>query len=262
MQRAGNRKDDQLRSISVSYDVFSWAPSSVLFQMGNTKVLCAVTMQNSVPSFLRGSKTGWLNAEYAMLPTATHSRINRASSALKKNGRSIEISRLIGRCLRSVVDLSKLGERTIVVDCDVLQADGSTRVACITAAFLALKAAIAFWLKNKDLFQDILLHEIVAVSVGVINDRVLLDLDFREDSFIDADYNVILTRNNEIVEIQGTAERSMVSWHVFDQIRKMACKGVQDLFKINDQMRLQATKPKKEKVPLFSLLNRQNSFSS
>ena len=260
MQRVGNRKHNQLRSVSVTYNVFSWAPSSVLLQIGNTKVLCAVSMQNSVPNFLKGTKTGWLNAEYAMLPTATHSRINRPS-ANKKNGRSIEISRLIGRCLRSIVDLNKLGERTIVVDCDVLQADGSTRVACITAASLALKSAVSFWISNRDLAEDILLHDIAAVSVGVMNERVFLDLSFQEDSFIDADYNVILTRDNDIVEIQGTAERAMVSWQVFEKIRNLACQGVQDLFKVCDQMNMKATS-KKDKTPLFSLLNRQKSLNS
>ena len=139
--RANHRAHDHIRPISVTYNAFGYAPGSVLFTVGNTKVLCSVSMQPQVPSFLKGTKTGWVTAEYAMLPTATHSRTQRESSAAKRNGRSVEISRMIGRVLRTTVNLSVLGERTIVVDCDVLQADGSTRTACITAASYALHAA-------------------------------------------------------------------------------------------------------------------------
>jgi len=250
----------------MAYNAFGYAPGSVLFALGNTKVLCSVNIQQNVPPFLKGTKSGWLSAEYAMLPVATQMRTNRESSSVKRNGRSVEISRLIGRSLRTIVDLKKLGERTIIIDCDVLQADGSTRTACITAASYALYAAQEHWLERGVIHSPIVTDRVAAVSVGISNGSVLLDLDYNEDSSIDSDFNVVLSSTGEIVEIQGAAEKSMVSWNQFDSIKELSIAGVQELFKTCDeqlgyhkqavQARHTSEKAPAQKVPLFSLQNR------
>lgn len=229
-RRPNGRLNDQIRPLKVSYNVFGYATSSILFEIGNTKVLCAVNLQSGVPPFLKGSNSGWLNAEYAMLPTATATRTQRESTANKANGRSVEISRLIGRTLRSIVDLSALGERTITVDCDVLQADGGTRTACITAACVALRHAATQWLATKQIPRHILNDEIAAISAGISNGIPILDPDYAEDSTIDSDFNFILTKSGALIEVQGTAEKSPVSWEHFDQLRAMALKGTAQLF--------------------------------
>jgi ribonuclease PH len=180
--------------------------------MGKTKVLCAVSLQQGVPHFLRGKKTGWLTAEYSLLPASTPIRTVREITANKRNGRTIEISRVIGRALRSVVNLDPLGEQTIFIDCDVLQADGGTRTACITGAYLALKAAVAQWLHRGIISETILIDELAAISVGLAQDTVLLDLDFIEDSATEADFNFVLTRSGKIIELQGSAEKFPIKW--------------------------------------------------
>lgn len=230
LARSGGRTQAQLRPLKVTYDTFGYASSSVLFELGNTKVLCAVTMQQGVPPFLKGSGTGWLTAEYAMLPTATTVRIQRDGSSNKKNGRGIEISRLISRALRSVVDLSKIGERTIMIDCDVLQADGGTRTACITASYFALVHAVERWIAAKELSETFIVDAIASVSAGVYNGIPILDPDFAEDSNIDADFNFVITKSGEIIEIQGTAEKKPVSWSQFESLRELALQGVDQLF--------------------------------
>lgn len=257
-QRPSGRTHDQLRPITLSYNAFGNAAGSVLFELGNTKVLCSVTLQAGVPPFLKGSKQGWLTAEYAMLPTAGQQRLARESTTGKRNDRAIEISRLIGRCLRSVVNLAALGERTIMVDCDVLEADGGTRTASITGAFIALKQAQEQWLKTNQIVAPILTEEVVAVSAGVLNQTVLLDLDYAEDSVIDADYNFILTRDHKIIEIQGAAEKNAISWDNFEQMKKVVLSGVTNLFKTIDA----ASAPRSAQsshTPLFSLKNRIQS---
>lgn len=266
IQRASGRTFDQMRTVTISYNAFGYAPGSVLFELGNTKVLCSVSMQVGVPPFLKGTKTGWLTAEYAMLPTSCKTRATRESTQAKRNDRSIEISRLIGRSLRAVVDLSKIGERTIHVDCDVLQADGSTRTASITGAYLALQMAVARWLEMGDLIHTIIHDSVAAVSAGFIDGVALLDLDYAEDSIIDADYNFILTRSQKIIEIQGAAEKNAVTWHDFDQLKSLALKGTHDLFKIIDQSmagngeakeeHAESIKKVRHEAPLFSLKNR------
>lgn len=228
--RSSGRTASQLRSLKVSYGIFGYASSSVLFEMGNTKVLCSVTMQQGVPPFLKGSGTGWLNAEYAMLPTSTTIRSQRDGTSYKKNGRGIEISRLIGRSLRSVVDLSKIGERTITIDCDVLQADGGTRTACITASYFALVHAVECWVAAKELQETIIKDAIAAISAGVYQGIPILDPDFQEDSDIDADFNFVITKSGNIIEIQGTAEKNPVSWQQFEALRSLATQGVAQLF--------------------------------
>lgn len=243
--RHDNRRADQLRSLKVSFDVFGYAASSMLFELGNTKVLCAVTLQPGVPQFLKGTNTGWLNAEYSMLPTSTTIRTQRESSTQKKNGRNMEISRLIGRTLRSVVDVSKIGERTIVIDCDVLQADAGTRTACITASYFALVYAVERWLMAKEISESILKDSIAAVSAGVYKGHVILDPDYAEDGDIDADFNFVINKQGDIIEVQGTAEKNPVSWEQFNKLRELALGGVHQLFSF-----FQAQKPDIAKVKI------------
>src|SRR6266404_6459616 len=212
--RNDKRTPDQLRPVSFSRDIFEYAAGSVLFEMGNTKVLCAVSLQNGVPPFLRGKGIGWLTAEYSLLPTSTMTRTQRESSSAGKNGRSVEIARFIGRCFRSIVDTSTIGERTITIDCDVLQADGGTRTAAITGAFLALKMAQEYWLQARLINQSIIIEHIAAVSVGVVDGNVLLDLNYQEDSVATADFNFVITQTNKIVEMQGGAETAPLSWDI------------------------------------------------
>jgi ribonuclease PH len=265
--RHDGRSYNQLRPITLHYNSFGYAAGSVLFEMGNTKVLCAVTLQNGVPPFLRGKQVGWLSAEYAMLPTATMERSAREISQLRRNGRASEISRLISRTLRIAVNLETIGERTITIDCDVLQADGGTRVACITGAYYALKKAEESWLQAKLLTTPIIVDELAAISVGVLDNEVILDPDFTEDSMLNADCNFVLTRSNKIVEIQTSAEKSPIAWEQYNKLIQVAREGVAQLFEIcsaqNDtglaeQLAHQA-KNKQQPTPFFSLLNRQKN---
>ncbi len=281
ISRHAGRRFDQLRPLKVVYDFFGYADSSVLFYVGDTKVLCSVTLQQGVPPFLRGKQVGWLNAEYAMLPTATTVRKQRDNSVAKPNGRSLEISRLIGRCLRSVVDVSGLGERTITIDCDVLQADGGTRTACISGAYIALKRAVAYWVEQGILSPNavVLRDDIAAVSVGLAGQQPLLDLDFSEDSAIDADFNFIMTKRGALVEVQGTAEKEPISAVKFQEIYALAAQGIAQLFEFFQQELLNRDNTAQEKnvsgnttqnakqsmsgdpksfgkAPLFSLQNR------
>lgn len=232
--RADNRAYNQLRSLKVTYDMYAYAAGSVLFEIGNTKVLCAVTLQHGVPHFLRGKKTGWLTAEYSLLPASTPIRTVREVSANKRSGRTIEISRLIGRALRAIVDLNQIGEQTIFVDCDVLQADGGTRTACITGAYLALRAAQERWLSEGKINQALLNDELVALSVGLHGTTPLLDMDFAEDSATDADFNYVLTRSGRVVEIQGSAEKMPLQWEQCEQMRLLALQGAQEMFTFFD----------------------------
>ncbi|HSC24946.1 MAG TPA: ribonuclease PH [Candidatus Babeliales bacterium] len=265
--RNDGRAPNQLRSVSFSYDIYEFAPGSLLFQMGKTKILCAVSLQNGVPQFLRGKGTGWLTAEYALLPTSTVTRTQRESTLARKDGRSIEIARFIGRCFRSIIDLSAIGERTITIDCDVLQADGGTRTAAITGSFLALKMAQDRWLRSRTINQSIITESIAAISVGVVNDNVLLDLNYEEDSKANADFNFVITQSNKIVEMQGGAESSPISWNTFEDVRCMANYGAQQLFalyelKSHNQQEMtlaDGSHKSSERIPLFSLKNRQKS---
>jgi len=233
-KRHDGRNYNELRPLRVSYDLYGYGDSSLLLQIGNTKVLCSVSLQPGVPGFLRGKNTGWLSAEYAMLPTATMVRKQRETTTMRKNGRSVEISRLIGRCLRSIVRLDLLGERTIMIDCDVLQADGGTRTACITGAYVALERAVRQWLANRVLRENLLKDAIGAISVGFKNGKPLLDLDFKEDSSTVADFNFVLTKAGSLVEVQGTAEQDPLDWQAFNEVCAVASKGVQDIFAFFD----------------------------
>ncbi|MBN2267001.1 MAG: ribonuclease PH [Candidatus Babeliaceae bacterium] len=235
--RAGNRAFDELRPMKVTYDIFAYAAGSVLFELGRTRVLCAVTLQNGVPHFLRGKHRGWLTAEYSLLPVSTPVRTVREVTSNKRNGRTIEISRLIGRALRSVTNLQVLGEQTIFIDCDVLQADGGTRTACITGAFLALRAAEAVWRARGLISYNFIKDDLVAISVGVNGQGAYLDMDFAEDSSVDADFNFVLTRSGRLVEVQGASEREPVTWEDFEVARSYALRGAQEMFEFFDMNR-------------------------
>lgn len=247
--RAGGRENNQMRPLKITYDIYAYTPGSVLLEVGNTKILCSVTLQNSVPHFLRGKRKGWLTAEYALLPASTPIRTVRELSANKRNGRTIEISRLIGRVLRVVCDLTVLGENTMFIDCDVLQADGSTRSACIIAAYMALKSAQQRLMTEGAITEPILTDEIASVSVGVGPYGPLLDMDFAEDSSIYADYNFIITRSQKIVEMQGTAEHAPINWNDFDEMKGLAVKGATDIFSFYDENQ-------------YSMANSENKLSN
>jgi ribonuclease PH len=215
MVRIDGRSSLQLRPFSTQFAVFPQATGSVLLSMGMTRVLCAVSVVPGVPSFLRGKGTGWLTAEYAMLPASCSERVSRDTASCKKNGRSVEISRMIGRCLRSCVDLQTLGEYTIHIDCDVLNADGSTRVAALIGAQLALIEAERKLLEKNVLKKQFCVHKLAAVSVGLQNEEILVDLTYQEDVSIDADMNFVMTHDGSLVEIQGSAEKSPIPSRVF-----------------------------------------------
>lgn len=268
IQRTNGRSLQQLRPITISKNPYGYADASILYQQGSTKILCSVTLQHGVPHFLKGSKTGWLSAEYALLPTATQTRTQRESNTQKINGRSVEISRLIGRSLRSMVDLAKLGEKTVVVDCDVLQADGGTRTAAITGAALALKEAEKRWISAGHIAGPVIIQDIAAISLGITDDTtVLVDIDYQEDVAINADYNFVMSREGTLVEVQGTTERGKVSWEAFMNLCNQAQDAIQQLFKVLDSLDVQHgahqdSAPTKHdqagdgKYPFFSLKNR------
>jgi ribonuclease PH len=233
--RSGNRAYNDLRELKVTYDVFPYAAGSALFEIGNTKILCAITLQNGVPHFLRGRRCGWLTAEYSLLPASTPTRTVRESTTNKRNGRNIEISRLIGRALRSIVRLDAFNERTIFIDCDVLQADGGTRTASIVAAYMALRAAQVTWYNNGDISELFLRDELAAISVGTGDRGPILDMDFNEDSITESDFNFVITRAGGIVEIQGSAEKRPISWESYENVQQLALLGTKRLFEFYDQ---------------------------
>ncbi|MEX2438092.1 MAG: ribonuclease PH [Candidatus Babeliales bacterium] len=235
MKRNDGRTYNQVRPIFLHDTICEWAAGSVLIMMGKTKVICTAIMQPGVPQFLRGKGTGWLTAEYAMLPAATQTRTAREASAMRRNDRNIEISRLIGRALRSVVDLSTIGEKTIYIDCDVIQADGGTRTASITGACLALKKAIEYWVSKKIIEQSILIEDIAAVSAGIIDGQVMVDLNCQEDNRAQADFNFIVTRSGKLIEMQGGVEGAPIAWDLFDQLKVGALAGIDQIFSLLDQ---------------------------
>jgi ribonuclease PH len=229
------RSSTQLRTLKVTHGIYPYASGSTLFQMGDTRVLCAVTLQHGVPHFLKGKKSGWLTAEYALLPASTPVRTVREITTNKRSGRTIEISRLIGRSLRAVCDLSVLGEQTIFIDCDVLQADGGTRIACISAAYLALRDAQRCWMERGIINKPILQDEIAAVSVGYSQQEFLLDMDFAEDSKTEVDGNIVVTRSRRFIELQISAERAPLEWDDMQRMCDVAWMGAQELFSFYDE---------------------------
>ncbi len=233
--RNDGRNAAVLRSIIITRNFTKHAEGSVLIEFGDTKVLCTASVEESVPPFLRGKGTGWVTAEYAMLPRATHTRSPREAAKGKQTGRTLEIQRLIGRSLRAVTDLAKLGERSIYIDCDVIQADGGTRTASITGAYVALFDALTT-LKTKGLLTEIPLKEAVAaVSVGIVGGKALLDLNYLEDSAAEVDMNFVITSSGRFVEVQGTAEAEPFTSAEMDAMRDLAVDGVQQLFKFQKE---------------------------
>ena len=227
--RPSKRQDDELRPVHIERAVSMHAEGSCLIKFGNTHVLCTASLEERVPPWLKGQGRGWVTAEYAMLPRATSERTRREVTTGHPSGRTQEIQRLIGRSLRAVVDLEKLGERQITVDCDVIQADGGTRTASITGAWVALHDCMA-WMKARDMVRDgVLRDQVAAVSCGLHVGRAVLDLDYAEDSEAEADANFVMTGNGGIVEIQGTAEAKPFSQDSFDQLLVLAKKGIREL---------------------------------
>lgn len=226
-QRPDGRQPDQLRPISFERRFTKFAAGSVLARCGDTQVLCTVSVEDGVPAFLKGSGRGWLTAEYRMLPGATPQRQQR--ELLKLSGRTQEIQRLVGRSLRSTLDFAALGERTLLVDTDVLQADAGTRTTSITGAYVALKDAIQVLLSQGALGQSPLMHEVAAVSVGIIEGEVFLDLKYEEDVAAAVDFNLVLNENLDIIEMQGTAEEGSYTRHQMNQILDMGELGIKQL---------------------------------
>ena len=233
--RPSNRRPDELRAVTLERGYTKHAEGSVLVCFGDTKVLCTASVEEKVPGFLRGSKQGWLTAEYGMLPRATNTRGDREAARGRQSGRTQEIQRLVGRSMRAVVDLGRLGERTIQIDCDVLQADGGTRTASITGAFVAVYDALA-WLKARGLIDTLPVKDFVAaVSVGVYEGMPVLDLDYAEDSNCDTDMNVVMTGAGGFVEVQGTAEGAAFSRKELDALLALADKGIRELVGLQKQ---------------------------
>jgi len=227
--RPSKRQPDELRSIRITRRYTRHAEGAVLIEAGDTRVLCTVSVEDKVPPFLKGKGRGWLTAEYGMLPRATSTRSDREAARGKQSGRTQEIQRLIGRALRSVVDLDALGERTLQIDCDVIQADGGTRTAGITGAFVAVHDAVDYLLEKKVLAASPIRDFVAAVSVGVYEGTPVLDLDYPEDSACDTDMNVVMTGSGGFVEVQGTAERAPFSRTEMDALLGLAQKGIQRL---------------------------------
>ena len=234
MPRVG-RSADSLRSVSIIREFTKHAEGSVLISCGDTKVICTATIEESVPPFLRGKGTGWVTAEYAMLPRATHTRSSRESAKGKQSGRTLEIQRLIGRSLRAVVDLDALGERSILIDADVIQADGGTRTAAITGSYVALMDAINTLLKSGKLERSPIKEAVAAVSVGIVDGSVLLDLEYQEDSRAEVDMNFVITESGRFVEVQGTAEAEPFTLEQMDAMRISALSGIKQLIDLQRQ---------------------------
>ena len=231
IKRAFGRDFDELRKVKLKPHYAKHADGSCMVQLGDTHVLCTASVDERVPSFLRGQMRGWVTAEYGMLPRSTHSRMDREAQKGKQSGRTMEIQRLIGRSLRAVTDLSLLGERQIIVDCDVLQADGGTRTASITGGWVALALAVEKLLLQGKINLSPLTDQVAAISCGIINDEAILDLDYSEDSAARADANFVMTTNNKVVEFQATAEESPFDKTFLDDMWLLAKKGCDFLFK-------------------------------
>ncbi|MDH4162503.1 MAG: ribonuclease PH [Nitrospirota bacterium] len=227
--RIDGRKADELRSIKITRNYIKSAEGSVLIEMGNTRVICTATVENSVPPFLRGKGTGWVTAEYAMLPRSSAQRIQRERS--KVGGRTHEIQRLIGRSLRSVVDMTALGERSVLIDCDVIEADGGTRTASITGAYIALVDALRHAKKQGMITEIPVIDHLAAVSVGIVKGKPMLDLCYAEDSGAETDMNLVMTGKGGIVEVQGTAEGDPFSKAELEKLLALGEKGIRQLIK-------------------------------
>lgn len=226
--RTDGRKPNEIRSLSITPDVLRYAEGSVQITLGETKVICAASVESNVPKWLMGQGSGWISAEYGMLPRSTHTRLNREKAA--SGGRTQEISRLIGRSLRAAIDLKALGEKQIYVDCDVIQADGGTRTAAITGGFVALALALKFMKDQGQISTLPIKSYVAAISVGLSRDGAILDLNYDEDSSVDTDMNIVMTNKNELVEVQGTAEGSPFNHQQLHTMLELAQIGCAQLF--------------------------------
>ncbi len=227
--RPSGRTSNQLRPIQITRNFTNYAEGSVLIEMGETRVLCTASIEEGVPRFLKGKKQGWLTAEYGMLPRATHTRNNREAARGKQSGRTQEIQRLIGRSLRAAIDLNLLGEFTIHIDCDVLQADGGTRTASISGGCIALVDAINHMIRKKKIKTNPIKHMIGAVSVGIYKGTPVLDLDYPEDSVAETDMNIVMNEENGFIEIQGTAESATFSQEELSEMMNLGQQGIKEI---------------------------------
>lgn len=227
--RPTGRKPDQLRPVIFTPNFTRHAEGSVLAEFGETRVLCTASVENRVPPWLRGQGKGWVTGEYGMLPRSTHTRSNREATRGRQGGRTLEIQRLIGRSLRAVMDLGALGERTVTLDCDVLQADGGTRTASITGAYIALVLAMEYLQKKGELKKNPMHGQVAAISVGIYNGNPVLDLDYAEDSQAETDMNIVMNETGRFIEIQGTAEGHAFSREEFDAMLALADTGIRQL---------------------------------
>ena len=230
--RPSSRAADELRPITITRHYNKHAEGSVLIESGDTRVICTASIDNSVPGFLRGKGSGWVTAEYGMLPRSTGSRMRREASVGKQGGRTMEIQRLIGRALRASIDTVKLGERTITIDCDVIQADGGTRTASITGAWVALADAIQGLVERGDVQQNPLECQVAAISVGIYQGQAVLDLDYLEDSGAETDMNIVMNSLGGFIEVQGTAEAQAFSEQELTSMIGLARKGIEQIFAI------------------------------
>jgi ribonuclease PH len=235
MARPSGRAPDELRRIAFERSHAKHAEGTILVSFGDTQVLCTASVEENVPPFLRGKGQGWITAEYGMLPRATHTRTAREAARGKQTGRTQEIQRLIGRSLRAIADLKALGERTITIDCDVLQADGGTRTAAITGGYVALAQACAHLQRRRQLAASPLHGQVAAVSVGIVGGAPVLDLDYAEDSQAETDMNVVMNSGGGFVEVQGTAEGHAFQRHELDALINLAAAGIGQLFSLQDQ---------------------------
>lgn len=232
MTRDGNRLFNELRTVKITRNYLLYPEGSVLIEVGNTKVICTATIEEKVPPFLKNTGKGWVSSEYSMLPASTKTRKVRDINKLRIDGRSQEIQRLIGRSLRSVVDLSAFGERTVWIDCDVIQADGGTRTASITGSFVAMVDAFKVLLDKKEIKKLPIKSFVSAVSVGIVENERILDLCYKEDSSAQVDMNVVMTDKGEFIEVQGTGEESPFTYNEFIDLISIGTKGCQDLYQI------------------------------
>jgi ribonuclease PH len=235
MKRHDGRAAGQLRPVRMTSGFISQAEGSVLIEAGRTRVICTASIEDTVPPFLKGQGKGWITSEYAMIPRSTNTRTPREASTGKRSGRTHEIQRLIGRSLRTAIDLNKLGERTLWLDCDVIEADGGTRTASITGAFVAMCLAIEKLRKTGALSENPIRSFVAAISVGVISGVPMLDLNYVEDSSADVDFNLVMTDRDEFVEIQGTAERNPFSPGVLNELLELGRRGIHELIGLQRQ---------------------------
>ncbi|MBI5776403.1 MAG: ribonuclease PH [Nitrospirae bacterium] len=236
LHRVDGRRKDEVRPVKITRNFIKHAEGSVLMEMGGTKVICTASIEEKVPPFLRDKKVGWVTAEYAMLPRATHERTPREAVKGKQGGRTLEIQRLVGRALRSVTDMAEMGERTIWIDCDVIQADGGTRTAAITGSFIALADALKVLKKRELIKKRPLTDYLAAISVGRVGGEVLVDLAYEEDSKAEVDMNLVMTGRGRFVEVQGTAERQAFEKKDLDEFLGLGWKAIKSLVELQKEL--------------------------